>query len=277
MSPQELYDDHRQKPRNIGKLLNANATGDVGSIVVGDALRFYLKVDNERITAAKFQVFNGADQIAAASITTELVVGKTLDEAWELSPLAVAQHLGLDPYRLPARLWAIEGLRSAIAVYRGEEREADVEQDPLVCRCHGIAEDTIRQAVTVSGLETVDDVVNATGAGTGCGSCRVDLPRLIDEAKGKAAATSAEPATPAPRRAKGRIAVIHQINRLVDDQIRPGLRAQAMDLELVDLDGATVVVRLSGTADAPARANALAGVERLLKDKVDAGLGVRAE
>jgi NifU-like protein len=273
MNPAELYDDHRTRPRNIGKLLNANATGDVGSIVVGDALRFYLKIEDERITAARFQVFNAQDQVASTSALTELVVGKSLDEAVALSSLAVAEHLGgLDPYRLPARLWGLEGLKQAIATYRGEDVIADETKDALVCRCHGITEETVRQSVIVMNLQTVDDVVAATGAGTGCGSCRVDIQRLIEEAQGKAKASAAAPATPERKATAGRMGLINRINAAVGEAVRR-VTDQGGELELMDLVGNRVVVRISGLNDDAARA-ALGALEATLKEKVDPGLGV---
>jgi NifU-like protein len=272
MSPVELLADHQAKPRNIGKLMNANATGDVGSIVVGDALRFYIQVKDERITAAKFQVFNCQDQVAAASLVSELAVGRTLDEAWALNPGDLAAHAGgLDPALLPVRLWAIEGLRSAIAAYRGEERDADVELDPLLCRCHGIPVETVRQSIKVMALETVEDVVNATAAGSGCGSCRVDIPALLNETKNQPAV----PETPKRGGVGGRIAVVHRINAVVDGELRPSLREAGVEVELLDLDGAQVVVRISGTDDETSRRNALGTLEKLLKQQVDIGLSVR--
>ena len=273
MSPVELLADHQAKPRNIGKLMNANATGDVGSIVVGDALRFYIQVKDERISAAKFQVFNCQDQVAAASLISELVVGRTLDEAWALNPGDLAAHAGgLDHAQLPVRLWAIEGLRSAIAAYRGEERDADVELDPLLCRCHGIPVETVRQSIKVMDLQSVEDVVNATAAGSGCGSCRVDIPALLAESKDKPAAAVAEPKRGG---VGGRIAIIHRINAVVDGELRPSLAEAGVEVELLDLDGAQVVVRVGGTTDETSRRNALTTLEKLLKQQVDNALSVR--
>ncbi len=154
MTPVDQLDDHARRPRNIGKLLNASAIGDVGSIVVGDALRFYILVQQDpsgapdRLASAKFQVFNGTDQIAAASAVTELAIGRTLDEAVDLGPRDVCAHLGgLAGVELPPRIWAIEGLRAAIAVWRGKDLETDQDLGPLLCRCLGIPEETVRQAI----------------------------------------------------------------------------------------------------------------------------------
>lgn len=269
MTPADLLADHQAKPRNIGKLLNASAVGDVGSIVVGDALRFYIQVKDEVITAAKFQVFNGQDQVAASSALTELAVGKTLDQAALLSIPDLCAHFGgLDHVLLPPRPWALDGLRSAIAAYRGEDVETDEDLDPLLCRCHGIPEATVRQSIQVMDLKEVDEVVNATGAGSGCGSCRADIPRILDSVRNKP-----KEAPPKPARGLGRIQIIHRINKVVDEQLRPTLAADGGDLELLDLDGHLVVVRGRGL-EGDALRNACEVLEKLLKAEIDPTLGV---
>ncbi len=273
MTSVELLADHQAKPRNIGKLMNANATGDVGSIVVGDALRFYIQVKDERITAAKFQVFNCQDQVAAASAVTELAVGRSLDEAWALGPAAVCAHLGgLPGEHLPPRLWGREGLRSAIAAYRGDERDADVELDALLCRCHGIPLETVRSSIQVMGLDDVQQVVDATGAGSACGSCRVDIPAVIAEARNQKPVVAEKPKRGGPG---GRIAIINRINGVVDGEIRPSLREAGVEVELLDLDGTQVVVRIAGVTGDEQRRNALATLEKLLQEQVDTALSVR--
>jgi NifU-like protein len=274
MTPTERLDDHQRKPRNVGKLLSA--VGDVGSIVVGDALRFYIGVSGGKITQAKFQVFNCADQVASSSVVTELVVGRTLAEAKTVGHRDVCEHVGgLDHTALPPRLWAVDGLRAAIAAYESDEVETDAELDPLLCRCFGIAEETARQAVRVSGCSTVDEVVNATGAGTGCGTCRADIPRLIEEAT-----TPQKPAAPAPGQPRqgpaGRIQTLLRIQRLVSTKLAGGWQAKGATVELWDFDGRMVKVRTSGSfsTDADGRRMALAELEQLLKAEVDAAMGV---
>lgn len=271
VTPAELLDDHRRKPRNLGKLLNATVSGDVGSIVAGDALRLYLKLDGERIAEARFQVFNAGDQVAPASALTELVAGRTIDEALALRPTDICAHLGgLDPAELPAMVWGLEGLRAAVAVHRGDLPEGDEDLDPVLCRCHGIPEETVRQSIAVMGLDEVQAVVDATGAGTGCGSCRADIPRVIADAKGKA------PEPPAPRRAgpSGRIPTLLRIQRLVAEKVQPQAQVQGGTIELWDFDGALVTVGVKGLADEPRR-HLLGQLETLLKSEIGAGVGVR--
>jgi NifU-like protein len=283
MTPAELYDDHARKPRNVGKLLNASAVGDVGSIVVGDALRFYISVSAGRITQAKYQVFNCVDQVASSSVVTEAVVGRTFAEAKVLGPREVCAQLGgLEHTWLPPRLWAVDGLRAAIAAYEREEVDSDTELDPLLCRCFGISEETVRQAVKINGCTTVDEVVGATGAGTGCGTCRADIPRLIEEATQPVAASAAAPAAHGHAHSHervgpaGRIQTLLRIQRLVDSKLAAGWQATGATVELWDFDGRMVKVRAGGSllADAAARRHALGDLEQLLKAEVDAALGV---
>jgi NifU-like protein len=281
MTPSELLDDHALRPRGIGKLLNPSAVGDIGSIVVGDALRFYVTVAKdgagvERVTAAKFQVFNAAGHMGAASVTTELAVGKTLDEATSLGPTDVCAHLGgLAFDELPPRVWGLEGLRAAIASWRGDELPFDQDLDPLLCRCYGISEETVRQAIAVRGLATVDAVIEATGVAAGCGSCRAEIPRLLSEASGAPAAAPAA----AVVAASGRIQLMLRIQRLAEERILPAIRARGGDLELWDFRDGVVRVRAKGalSTDDQSRRAALAELEALLKAEIDPSLGVGEE
>ena len=270
VTPAEQLDDHQRKPRNLGKLLNASVSGDIGSIVAGDALRFYLKVEDGRISQARFQVFNASDQVAAASVVTELAVGRTLEEALALRPTDLCHHLGgLDPCDLPAQVWGLEGLRAAIAVHRGELAEADEELDPLLCRCHGIPEETVRQSIQVMGLTEVQGVVDATGAGTGCGSCRADIPRLLADKDG-----AAKP--PEPRRAgpSGRIPTLMRIKQLVADKIQPQAQIHGGRIELWDFDGTLVTVSVQGV-DPERHRQLLGALETALKAEIAPTLGVK--
>lgn len=274
MSPAELLADHQRAPRNLGKMLNPHAVGDVGSIVVGDALRFYIQAQDGRITAARFQVFNAQDQVGPASAVTELAAGRSLDAAAALTIGDLCDHLGGLPVEaLPVRIWGLEGLRAAIAALRGEELPVDEERPALLCRCHGIAEETVRQSIAVMDLADVDAVVAATGAGSGCGSCRADIPRLIDEVRNRPAAAPAS-GQGGGGGARGRIALVRRIAGAVDAGFAPVAAQRGVRLDLVDLDGALVVVRMTG-ADEEVR-RALAGeLEAFLKREVEASLGVR--
>ena len=93
--------DHFKNPRNVGEIENADGIGEVGNPVCGDIMKIFLKIDNNVITDAKFKTFGCGAAIASSSMATELVKGKTLEEAWEVSNKAVAEALeGLPPIKM---------------------------------------------------------------------------------------------------------------------------------------------------------------------------------
>jgi NifU-like protein len=156
-----------------------------------------------------------------------------------------------------------------VASWRGGDLESDRELDPLLCRCLGIPEEAVRQAIAVRSLTSVDAVVEATGAGSVCGTCRTDIPSLLDAAVAKPEAAAA--ASPASR-----IQLLHRIARAAEGRLLPELRARGGDLELWDLAGTRVLVRARGSLveDDHAKREALAALEALLKSEVDPSLQV---
>ena len=83
--------DHFRNPRNVGEIEDANGIGEVGNAKCGDIMKVYLKVEDNIIKDVKFQTFGCGSAIASSSMATELIKGKTLEEAWELSNKAVAE------------------------------------------------------------------------------------------------------------------------------------------------------------------------------------------
>ena len=93
--------DHFRNPRNVGEIEDANGIGEVGNAKCGDIMKVYLKVEDNIIKDVKFQTFGCGSAIASSSMATELIKGKTLEEAWELSNKAVAEALdGLPPVKM---------------------------------------------------------------------------------------------------------------------------------------------------------------------------------
>ncbi len=111
--------EHFRNPRNVGEIPDASGTGNVGNPVCGDIMRLYIKVDeHEVITDAKFKTFGCGAAIATSSMVTELVKGKTVQEALKVSNRAVAEALGgLPPIKMHCSVLAEEALRSAISDY----------------------------------------------------------------------------------------------------------------------------------------------------------------
>jgi len=110
--------EHFSNPRNVGEIENADGIGKVGNPVCGDIMNLYIKVENNVITDAKFKTFGCGAAIATSSMVTELVKGKTIDEALAISNSAVAEALGgLPPIKMHCSVLAEEALRSAIEDY----------------------------------------------------------------------------------------------------------------------------------------------------------------
>lgn len=112
--------DHFQHPRNVGKMEDADGVGEVGNARCGDIMRMYIKVDPETriITDVKFNTFGCGSAIAASSMATEMIRGKTIDQALALSNKAVAEALdGLPPQKLHCSVLAEEAVRAAVRDY----------------------------------------------------------------------------------------------------------------------------------------------------------------
>ena len=111
--------DHFRNPRNVGEIEDANGIGEVGNAKCGDIMKVYLKVEDNIIKDVKFQTFGCGSAIASSSMATELIKGKTLEEAWELSNKAVAEALdGLPPVKMHCSVLAEEAIHKAINDYR---------------------------------------------------------------------------------------------------------------------------------------------------------------
>lgn len=111
--------DHFRNPRNVGEIEDANGIGEVGNVKCGDIMKIYLKVEDNIIKDAKFKTFGCGSAIASSSMATELIIGKTVEEAWELSNKAVAEALdGLPPVKMHCSVLAEEAIHKAINEYR---------------------------------------------------------------------------------------------------------------------------------------------------------------
>ncbi len=111
--------DHFENPRNMGEINEADGEAEVGNPTCGDVTKIYLKIEGDRIVDVKFKTFGCAAAIASSSMTTELIKGKTLDEALKLTNEAVAERLGgLPPEKQHCSVMAEEALRAAIENYR---------------------------------------------------------------------------------------------------------------------------------------------------------------
>lgn len=111
--------DHFRNPRNVGEIKDANGVGEVGNAKCGDIMKVYLKIENNIVKDVKFKTFGCGSAIASSSMATELIKGKTVEEAWSLSNKAVAEALdGLPAVKMHCSVLAEDAIHKAINDYR---------------------------------------------------------------------------------------------------------------------------------------------------------------
>ena len=114
----ETVMDHFTHPRNVGEIPDANGVGEVGNAKCGDIMKMYLKIKDDRIEDAKFETFGCGSAIASSSMATELIKGKTLDEALAVTNKQVVDALGgLPAYKLHCSVLAEESIKAAVKDY----------------------------------------------------------------------------------------------------------------------------------------------------------------
>jgi NifU-like protein len=242
----EKVKDHFMNPRNVGEIEDPDGFGEVGSLACGDALRLSFKLgEDERIEDVKFKTFGCASAIASSSALTELIKGKTLEEAEKITNRDIAEYLGgLPEEKMHCSVMGREALAAAIANYRGEKREK--EEFEIVCNCFGISDKEIERAVRENDLHTVEQVTHYTKAGGGCEGCHPKIRDIIERIWGE---KEKKPELVKP--VKGEKLTNIQRMRLIEDtlerEIKPALRQDGGDLELIDIEGSKVIVALRGT------------------------------
>ena len=270
--------EHFLNPRNVGALEDANGIGEVGSLACGDALKLYLKIDaSGRILDASFQTFGCASAIASSSALTEIIKGKTVEEALAITNKDIASFLGgLPKEKMHCSVMGQEALEAAIRNWRGEPPVPHDHEGQVVCKCFGVTDEQIMRAVRENGLKTVEEVTNFTKAGGGCGDCLGEIARLLDVALGKGGVCETELEPLKPRKRLTNVQRMQKVLATLDGEIRPRLQQDGGDIELVDLDGTTVYVALRGmcTSCPSSQLTLKDFVERTLRDHVDPDITV---
>jgi NifU-like protein len=252
--------DHFLHPRNVGEIENPDGTALVGNIACGDALKLTFKIDEHgKIEEAKFKTFGCASAIAAASALTEMIKGMSVEEAAKLTNQDIADYLGgLPKEKMHCSVMGREALEKAIANFKGVP-VPEVE-GKVICECFGVTEPEIERVVRENGLKTIEEVTDYTKAGGGCGGCHEAIQEIIDRVRGemRPAATSKPKLT--------NIQKIKMIEETLEREIRPALRQDGGDIELVDVVGNKVLVATRGACAS------CAAVHLTLKDFVEAKL-----
>ncbi len=239
--------DHFLNPRNVGEVINPDGEATVGNISCGDALKLGFKLDeNGKISEVKFKTFGCGSAIASSSVLTEMVKGKTVEEAAKITNKDIVDALGgLGEEKIHCSVMGMEALQSAIANYRGVEyrhEDEDEHHGRVVCHCFGVTDAKIRKIAKENGIKTVEGVTNYCKAGGACGRCKDDILEIL-QGVWKLESRNEEQLELSVLTFTQKVIKIQSI---IDSDIRPMLEQDGGSIEFIDLRGDTVVVRLKG-------------------------------
>jgi len=240
--------DHFRNPRNVGIVEEPDGIGEVGSMACGDALKLSFKLDGDgRIADAKFQTFGCASAIASSSALTEIIKGMSLEEAAKVTNKDIADYLGgLPEQKQHCSVMGREALELAIENYRtGQSAGKKQLEGTVTCKCFGVTEAEIERVVRENNLTRVEQVTDYCKAGGGCGMCQPEIEKIIEKVRLEIL-QSKSAQSPAPRRPLTNIQRIHLIEETIEREIRPLLKNDGGDIELVDVQGNKVIVAFRG-------------------------------
>ncbi|OGI22789.1 MAG: Fe-S cluster assembly protein NifU [Candidatus Melainabacteria bacterium RIFOXYA12_FULL_32_12] len=268
----EKVRDYYRNPKNVGEIENADAIGEVGSISCGDALKLFLKIDKSSgiIIDAKFQTFGCGSAVASAGALTEMIIGKSVEEASKINNQDIADFLGgLPEQKMHCSVMGKEALEAAIENYQGRPAEKIEVGSKIVCKCFGTTEEKIRQIIKENDIVSIAGVTNYCKAGGGCGKCHDDIQEIInDEIQMRETKPEIKPLS--------KTQMIIKVNNILENYIAAELRKDGGDIELVDVDGNKVFVKLQGSCkNCPSNSLTLKNfVEGVLKEQIDRNIQV---
>ncbi|MFA6318137.1 MAG: iron-sulfur cluster assembly scaffold protein [Elusimicrobiota bacterium] len=291
--------ERMDNPRHRGEITEAEAAALGGKLVVadhgaeacGDAVRLYWVVDAASvIKAAKFKSFGCGTAIASSDMMAELCVGRTVNEASKITNLEVEKALrdkpdepAVPPQKMHCSVMAYDVIKKAVSLYKGVDL-ASLETETIVCECGRVSLGTVKDAIRVNDLKTVEDITHYTKAGGFCKSCiapgghekrRHYLVDILAE-------TRAEMAKEKMRAGAGTddfssmtsVRKMKAVEKVLDEAVRGMLAADGGDVELVDLkdtpEGVEVYIVYHGACRGcpSAGAGTLAAIEGVLRQKL---------
>ncbi len=262
--------EHFLHPHNAGEIENPDGVGEVGNASCGDALRLTFKLDeNGRIADARFKTFGCVSAIASSSALTDLIKGMTLDEAAKVTNQDIVKLLGeLPEEKMHCSVMGMEALQAAIAHYRGEKNPFECDdadhEGKLVCKCFGVTDVKIRKVARENQLHKAEDITHYCKAGGACGACLDEIQQILDDLWAAAPA-----AAPAPAATFASLPVMQRVMRVqevIDKEIKPLLEQDGGSIELIDIQGSRILVRLQGRCAACPAAGAT--LKHTVEDKL---------
>lgn len=295
-------------PVNMGEITEAEAgddkliIADFGAESCGDAVRLYWLIDplTDTIKTSKFKSFGCGTAIASSDMMAELCMGKTVDEALKITNIDVEKALRDNPdvpavpgQKMHCSVMAYDVIKKAASLYKGVDKES-FEEEFIICECARVTQDTIIEVIKLNKLTSIEEITDYTKAGGFCKSCikpggheakdvyLVDLlseameelqaeekSRKIIEAKGDGTFES-----------MGLVQKIKSVESILEQYIRPTLKADGGDVELIDIKEADglfeVLIKYQGECMSCSMntTTTLAGIEDMLKFKLKAPIKV---
>ena len=265
---------------------------DFGAESCGDAVRLYWAVEEgtNRIVDSRFKSFGCGTAIASSDVMAELCIGKTVDEAVKITNIDVEKALrdepntpAVPPQKMHCSVMAYDVIKKAAAQYKGVDMES-FEEEIIVCECARVTLDMIRDVIKINDLTTVEQITDYTKAGAFCKSCikpggheekeyylvdiLADVRSEMDKEKNESKPKNFDSLTLVQK--------IGAIQKLIDSDIAPALAQDGGGIELIDLDGKIVKVRLMGACSGCASStDTLKGfVEMSIQEKISTKLVV---
>ena len=295
-------------PTNMGEITESEAgenqliIADFGAESCGDAVRLYWLIDpnTDKILNSKFKSFGCGTAIASSDMMAELCMGKTVDEALKITNIDVEKALrdnedipAVPGQKMHCSVMAYDVIKKAASIYKNVDMDS-FEEEFILCECARVTQETIQEVIRLNKLSTIEEITNYTKAGAFCKSCirpgghekkdvyLVDLlsvaleemkaqekSRKIIEAKGDGTFES-----------MGLVMKIKAVESILEEYIRPTLKADGGDVELIDIvetDGVfEVLIKYQGECMSCSMntTTTLAGIEDMLKFKLKAPIKV---
>ena len=239
--------EHFFNPHNVGEIENPDGVGEVGSLACGDALRLSFKLDKDgKIVDAKFKTFGCASAIATSSVLTEMIRGMTVEQAGKVTNKDIADYLGgLPEQKMHCSVLGREALEAAIDNYKTGGTTKHELEGKVVCNCFGVTEKEIERVISDNDLTTVEQVTNYCKAGGGCGGCVGEIEKIIERIQGDKVKHAVK-FLPHKGGKLTNIQKIQLIQQTINEEIRPALRADGGNIELIDVEGNKVIVAFRG-------------------------------
>jgi NifU-like protein len=297
------------EPLNMGEITETEVgedkliIADFGAESCGDAVRLYWQIDpsTDTIKKSRFKSFGCGTAIASSDMMAELCMDKTVDEALKITNIDVEKALRDQPeipavpgQKMHCSVMAYDVIKKAASMYKGVDMES-LETEFIICECARVSQDTLKEVIKLNGLTTVEEVTDYTKAGGFCKSCikpgghEVKDVYIVDLLSEVMEEVDAEKKSKKIIEAKGDgdfsqmglVQKIKAVESILEEYIRPTLKADGGDVELIDIKeseefGFEILIKYQGECMSCSMntTTTLAGIEDMLKFKLKAPLKV---